>query len=208
MICMYSYTCTSLDRPCSLVPLSVTVTPAAGRFPTPPPTPFPSPHFHTFTHPCPIYAQPEARRIRTIYVPLMIWTFLLTQSGLEPTPYHFITKTYLYNFDPLKPHFYIVKLGFTGLYIIFLISGEAVLTSTHNLCFVQKYEKISEFFLSENFQFLEIKFSIYLNRRVFVMCKSRALTTRPTKVHQRRDLVFKCIVFIQNCRSFKQWNGL
>ena len=28
--------------------------------------------------------------------------------------------------------------------------------------------KISEF-LSENFQFLEVKFSIYLNRRVFVM---------------------------------------
>ena len=26
-----------------------------------------------------------------------------------------------YNFDPLKPHFYIVKLGFTGVYIIFLI---------------------------------------------------------------------------------------
>ena len=25
------------------------------------------------------------------------------------------------------------------------------------------------FFLSENFQFLEVKFSIYLNRRVFVM---------------------------------------
>ena len=31
-----------------------------------------------------------------------------------------ITKTYLCNFDPLKPHFYIVKLGFTGVYIIFL----------------------------------------------------------------------------------------
>ena len=29
-----------------------------------------------------------------------------------------ITKTYLYNFDPIKPHFYIVKLGFTGVYII------------------------------------------------------------------------------------------
>ena len=29
--------------------------------------------------------------------------------------------TYLYDFDPLKPHFYIVKLGFTGVYIIFLI---------------------------------------------------------------------------------------
>ena len=46
--------------------------------------------------------------------------------------------------------------------------GEAVLTSTHNLCFEQTYEKISEF-LSENFQFLEVKFSIYLYRRVFVM---------------------------------------
>ena len=31
-----------------------------------------------------------------------------------------ITKTCLYNFDPLKPHFYIVKLGSTGVYIIFL----------------------------------------------------------------------------------------
>ena len=37
-----------------------------------------------------------------------------------------ITKTYLYNFDPLKPHFYIVKLGFTGVYIILLISAENI----------------------------------------------------------------------------------
>ena len=29
---------------------------------------------------------------------------------------------YLYNFDTLKPHFYIVKLGFTVVYIILLIS--------------------------------------------------------------------------------------
>ena len=35
-----------------------------------------------------------------------------------------IEKTCLYNFDPLKPHFYIVKLGFTGVYIIFLISAQ------------------------------------------------------------------------------------
>ena len=26
-----------------------------------------------------------------------------------------ITKKYLYNFDPLKPHFYAVKLGFAGV---------------------------------------------------------------------------------------------
>ena len=42
----------------------------------------------------------------------------------------------------------------------------AVLTSTHNICFEQKYKEIE--FLSENFQFLEVIFSIYLNRRVFV----------------------------------------
>ena len=37
-----------------------------------------------------------------------------------------ITKTCQYNFDPLKPHFYIVKLGFTGVYIIFLISDQNI----------------------------------------------------------------------------------
>ena len=44
-------------------------------------------------------------------------------------PYFFIfiiTKTCLYNFDPLKPHLYIVKLGFTGVYIIFLISAQNI----------------------------------------------------------------------------------
>ena len=35
-----------------------------------------------------------------------------------------IRKTCVYNFDPLKPHSYIVKLGFTGVYIIFLISAQ------------------------------------------------------------------------------------
>ena len=44
-----------------------------------------------------------------------------------------------------------------------------VLTTIHNLCFEQKYEKYQNF-LSENFPFLVVKLSIYLNRRVFVMC--------------------------------------
>ena len=81
-----------------------------------------------------------------------------------------ITKTFLhvYNFDPLKPHFYIVKLGFTGIYIIFHVPAqnieckyslephrppwggsnkdEAILTSTHNLCFEQKHEKYQHFY--------------------------------------------------------------
>ena len=69
----------------------------------------------------------------------------------------YITKTCLYNFDPLKPHFYIVKLGFKGVYNIFLISAQNIdyrysLEYPHNLCFEQKYEKYQSF-LSENFQF-------------------------------------------------------
>ena len=39
------------------------------------------------------------------------------------------------------------------------------------MVFEQKYEKYQSF-LSENFQFLEVKFSIYLNSRVFVMLLS------------------------------------
>ena len=40
--------------------------------------------------------------------------------------------------------------------------------NTHNLCFEQKYEKYHNFYL-KNFHFLVVKFSVYLNRRVFVM---------------------------------------
>ena len=44
-----------------------------------------------------------------------------------------IKKTYLYNFDPLKSHFYIVKLGFTGVYIIFLISAKKTIDCGYSL---------------------------------------------------------------------------
>ena len=37
-----------------------------------------------------------------------------------------IRKTCLHNFDPLKPHFYIIKLGYTGVYIIILISAQNI----------------------------------------------------------------------------------
>ena len=90
-----------------------------------------------------------------------------------------ITKTYL---DPLKPHLYIVKQGFTGVYIIFLISAQnyrlLVLVRTvlprriqrvTTIYVLSRNMKNIRVFLSENFQFLEVKFSVYLNRRVFVM---------------------------------------
>ena len=40
--------------------------------------------------------------------------------------------------------------------------------SSHNLCFEQTHEKYQNF-LSENFHFLVVEFSVYLNMGVFVM---------------------------------------
>ena len=95
-----------------------------------------------------------------------------------------ITKTYLYNVDPLKPHIYIVKLGFTGVYIIFHISAQNIdcgyslepprrggSNEYHNLCFWADIRKIFEF-LSEIFHILLLNFPVYLNRLVFVMLTS------------------------------------
>ena len=47
------------------------------------------------------------------------------QSYLGPHYLHMpITKTHLYYSDPLKPQFYTVKLGFTGVYIILPIFAQ------------------------------------------------------------------------------------
>ena len=87
----------------------------------------------------------------------------------------YITKTCLYNFDPIKPYFYIVKLGFIGYIYYFPYFAKkktgcgyslkrlvkAVLTSTHNLFLAEIwkyqnfYQKIFSFcFL--NFQYIWI----------------------------------------------------
>ena len=65
-------------------------------------------------------------------------------------------------------------MGYT-LFFLFLLkkidcgySLEAVLTSTNNLCFEHEYGKYQDFYL-KTFSFLVVKFSIYMNRRVFVM---------------------------------------
>ena len=66
---------------------------------------------------------PKTEMVR---VPICIWTIMKyywTDRGFESTPAA-LTKTNLYNIDPLKLNFYIVKLGFTGVYIIFLISTQ------------------------------------------------------------------------------------
>ena len=113
-----------------------------------------------------------------------LWYFLIfpRKKDLTFNATCLITKIYLYNFDPLKPHFYIVKLGFSGVYIIFLISAQnkdcgyslepprrgGSNKYPQSMFWAQIWKNI-RIFLSENFHFLVAKFSVYLNKHVFVM---------------------------------------
>ena len=57
-----------------------------------------------------------------------LYRFIKNASWVISTsyrPFLFSVKQ-VHNFDPCKPHFYIVKLGFTGVYIIFLISAQNI----------------------------------------------------------------------------------
>ena len=64
----------------------------------------------------------------------------------------FISKTYLYNFDPLKPHFKFVKMAFTGVNIIFSyfcskhILWVLVRTASQYILLAEVW-KISKFFI-------------------------------------------------------------
>ena len=74
----------------------------------------------------------KLRIIKRILVVTSVGIKMVNCTDLKFPVFHIyfsnITKTYLYNFDPLKPHFYIhvVKLGFKGVYIIFLILLENI----------------------------------------------------------------------------------
>ena len=82
---------------------------------------------------------------------------------------------------------------------------EAVLTSTHNLCFEQKYDKYQNF-LSENSRFLVVKFPVYLTRHVFVMkllhagakCRAQFDSILHTLPRYRTG----CTGFVQSGRDF------
>ena len=108
---------------------------------------------------------------------------VLAGNSRAPEDYlqEYITKTCLYKFDPLQHHFYIAKLVFTGVYIIFLIllmnidcgyTLEPPRRGGSNeypqSMFWAEIWKISEF-LSENFHFFLVKYSVHLNSPVFVM---------------------------------------
>ena len=103
-----------------------------------------------------------------------------------------ITKIYLYNFHPVKPHFYIVKLlnlcsknidcgyslepprrGGSNEYpqSMFLNRNMKNIRCFLFVCFFCFF--LFCFFCFENFPFLVVKFPIYLKRHVFVMKKTR-----------------------------------
>ena len=53
---------------------------------------------------------------------LVVFVSVGTRQEYKACKYaNVITETCLYKFDPLQPHFYIVKLRFTGVYIIFFL---------------------------------------------------------------------------------------
>ena len=71
------------------------------------------------------FMREAAEKVKLKLFFLLIQFVFVHVGGLEGCIlFLLITKTCLYNFDPLKPHFYILKLGFTGVYIIFLISAQ------------------------------------------------------------------------------------
>ena len=63
----------------------------------------------------------------------------------------YIRKTCPCNKYPLKPHFYIVKLGYAGVYLFFLFLLQNIDCG---------YSLVN--FSSENFQFLKLKKSLFI----------------------------------------------
>ena len=79
--------------------------------------------------------------------------------------------------------------------------AEAVLTSTQNLCFERKYEKYQIFF-SENFHFLVVKFSVHLNRRVYVMVFGYKTSSNDSFVSYMLFCQCKCTVFLKLSQNY------
>ena len=100
-----------------------------------------------------------------------------------------IMKTCLCNIYPLEPHFYIVKLGYAGVYLFFVFllkhcgyslepprQGGSymypaarwflLVPGTHNLCLQQKYEKHKKN-STENFDFIQLGKNLYITWACF-----------------------------------------
>ena len=74
--------------------------------------------------------------------------------------------------------------GFLNHCRVISINREAVLTSTTVYVLEQKYEQY-QIFLSENFHYLVVKFSVYLNRYIFIMTWS-CIRIKKGRFHARK----------------------
>ena len=87
-----------------------------------------------------------------------------------------ITKTYLYHFDPIKPHFYKVKLGFTRVFFLFLLKN---IDCGYSLDPPHRNEKNNVYPCKPQFYYIKVGFQgSKLYRRVFVMMYSRTSIAR------------------------------
>ena len=115
----------------------------------------------------------------------MLWVLVRTASVSN------ITKTFLCNTDPIKPHFYIVKLGFTGVYIFFsyFCSKTRRFKRAPTIYVLSRNVKNIRGFYLKICSFWKLIFSIYLNRHVFVHLYRKHIVLRRNKTHTDLDIL-------------------
>ena len=114
----------------------------------------------------------------------MLWVLIRSASP---------SRKHAYIFDPRKPHFLYSKSGvYRGRHTFFYFCSKHRLWVLVRTASPRRFSRVPTIyvlsrnmkkirvFLSENFQFLEVKFSIYLNRRVFVMAEVLLMSTCST----------------------------
>ena len=84
---------------------------------------------------------------------------------------YYIAKTSPCNEDPLTPHFYIVKLGFTGVYIFLIFAPKTYIMGTRvpTIYVLGKNKKNITFFHLKIIDFIAVKNCNMLYWHVFVM---------------------------------------
>ena len=82
---------------------------------------------------------------------------------------------------PLTPHFYIVKLGFTGVFIFLIFALK-------HLCFEQKEEKMSFLYLKLSF-FSTFRNCFILHGHVFVMKYNVSSMNYSSHVHALQIII-------------------
>ena len=116
------------------------------------------------------------------------------------SPQSIVSKTCQCYVYPLKPHYYIVKLGFAGVYLFFLFllqnidcgsSLEPPRRGSSNMflqsMFWAKIRKISSFFLLKIINFYNLRKICILHGRVFIMYRQQniKICTRLKEVNSK-----------------------